>query len=83
MRLTATTIPDAEGPPTCEQEGHMGWLTISLFTETVPDLLLRQQPELKTLVYVLGIPDFTTVLTNMHMCTSAQVIVCIDANFAQ
>jgi len=41
------------------------------------------KPELKTSAYVLGIPDFTAVLTNMHMCTSAQVIVCIDANFAQ
>jgi len=41
------------------------------------------KPELKTSVYVLGISDFTAVLTHMHMCTSAQVIVCIDANFAQ
>jgi len=41
------------------------------------------KPELKTLVYVLGISDFTAVLTHMHMCTSAQVIMCIDANFAQ
>jgi len=39
------------------------------------------KPELKTSAYVPGIPDFATVLT--HMYTSAQVIVCIDANFAQ
>jgi hypothetical protein len=40
-----------------------------------------RKPELKTSAYVPGIPDFTTLLT--HICTSAQVIVCIDANFAQ
>jgi hypothetical protein len=40
-----------------------------------------RKPELKTLAYVLGIPDFTTLLT--HICTSAQVIVCINANFVQ
>jgi hypothetical protein len=39
------------------------------------------KPELNTLAYVPGIPDFTAILT--HICTSAQVIVCIDANFAQ
>jgi len=39
------------------------------------------KPELKTSAYVPGIPDFATVLT--HMYTSAQVIVCINANFAQ
>jgi hypothetical protein len=40
-----------------------------------------RKPELKTSVYVPGIPDFTTLLT--HICTSAQVIICINANFAQ
>jgi len=39
------------------------------------------KPELRTSVYIPGIPDFATVLT--HMYTSAQVIMCIDANFAQ